>query len=187
MKIIGGKFRGRLLYTPKNRSIRPTNSLTKKAVFDILAHVYPDALNSTRMLDIFAGTGSIGFEALSRGCFYVLFVDNNVDSMRLIRRNSELLGIKESCDALCRNALNLGKIGSSQEPFQFLYLDPPYGQGLAQNVLDIIDKGGWLEYNALVIVEEYAGIDIDVQSSFKFLQRRRYGDTQICFFYYQSI
>ncbi|RPD37465.1 16S rRNA (guanine(966)-N(2))-methyltransferase RsmD [Candidatus Liberibacter solanacearum] len=186
MRIVGGKFRGRLLYTPKNRSIRPSDSRTKKALFDILTHVYPDYLASTRMLDMFAGTGSVGFEALSRGCHYVLFVDNNAESIRLIRKNSEFLGVEKSCNIFFKDVLHLRKIGNIK-PFKFLYLDPPYGQGFVQEVLDIVDEEGWLEPNALVVVEEYAGSDVSVGFAFKFLQYRKYGDTKIHFFYYNPV
>ncbi|AHA27662.1 16S rRNA (guanine(966)-N(2))-methyltransferase RsmD [Candidatus Liberibacter americanus] len=183
MQIVGGKFRGRLLHSPNNRSIRPTNSRTKKAIFDILIHVYPEILNDGRVLDMFAGTGSIGFEALSRGCRHVLFIDNNIDSIRLIRRNAELLGVESNCDIFCINILNLGKIGNIK-PFRFLYLDPPYGKGLAQKALNIVYNGGWLEYNALVIVEDYIGSNISFRDDFKLLQNRRYGDSQVYFFCY---
>ncbi|MBA5724217.1 16S rRNA (guanine(966)-N(2))-methyltransferase RsmD [Candidatus Liberibacter sp.] len=183
MQIIGGKFRGRSLYAPKNRSIRPTESRTKESLFNVIMHVYPNALNATRMLDVFAGTGCIGFEALSRGCQYVLFIDNNSESLRLIRKNSTLLNVGKSSDILLRNALYLGNIGDTK-PFQILYLDPPYCQGLAQKALDSIDSGGWLEPSALVIIEEHIGVDISVGHAFKFLQKRRYRDTQIHFFCY---
>lgn len=185
MQIFGGKFRGRLLYTPNNnnRSIRPTNGRIKKAIFDIMIHVYPEFLDATRVLDMFAGTGSVGFEAVSRGCQYVLFIDNNVESMRLIRRNAEFLGVEGNCDIFYRDVLKLGKIGNIK-PFHFLYLDPPYGKGLAQKALDIVDNGGWLEYNALVVVEDCVGATIPFSAAFKFLQNRRYGDSQIYFFYY---
>ncbi|MBL0848595.1 MAG: 16S rRNA (guanine(966)-N(2))-methyltransferase RsmD [Candidatus Liberibacter ctenarytainae] len=186
MKIVGGKFRGRLLYTPKNRFIRPSDSRTKKALFDILTHVYPDALNATRVLDIFAGTGSIGFEALSRGCLYVLFVDNSLESMKLIHRNAECLGIGDRCNIYLRDVLNLGKIGN-REPFHFLYLDPPYRRGFVEKTLHIVDKGRWLMPNAFVVVEEHVDSHISVGPAFKLLQKRRYGDTQIYFFcYYPS-
>ncbi|ACT56878.1 16S rRNA (guanine(966)-N(2))-methyltransferase RsmD [Candidatus Liberibacter asiaticus] len=186
IRIIGGKFQRRLLHTPQNRSIRPSDSRTKKALFDILTHVYPVFLDSTRMLNIFAGTGSVGFEALSRGCHYVLFVDNNSESIRLIRRNSELLGVEKNCNIFFRDVLRLGKIGNIS-PFQLVYLDPPYGQGLAQQALAIIDKEGWLEPNALVIIEEYAGTCISVGAAFHFLQERKYGDTKIYFFSYNPV
>ncbi|AKK19958.1 16S rRNA (guanine(966)-N(2))-methyltransferase RsmD [Candidatus Liberibacter africanus] len=183
MRIIGGKFQRRLLCSPKNGSIRPSNSRTKKAVFDILTHVYPSFLDSTRMLDMFAGTGSVGFEALSRGCNYVLFIDNSPESIRLIRRNSELLGVENNCGIFFRDVLHLGKI-RNLKPFQLLYLDPPYSQGLAQQALDIIDKEKWLESGSLVIIEENVGIFLSVGSAFQFLQKRIYGDTMIHFFSY---
>ncbi|MEG8098652.1 16S rRNA (guanine(966)-N(2))-methyltransferase RsmD [Candidatus Liberibacter brunswickensis] len=186
MRIVGGKFQRRLLYTPKNRSIRPSDSRTKKSVFDILKHVYPSFLYSSRMLDIFAGTGSVGFEALSRGCDYVLFVDNNPESIRLIRRNSELLGVENSCSIFFRDVLNLGKIGHIK-PFRLLYLDPPYGEGLAQHALDIIDKEKWLDPDSLVIIEEHVGVVLSFGSSFYFLQKRIYGDTTIHFYSYNPM
>ncbi|AGA64221.1 Ribosomal RNA small subunit methyltransferase D [Liberibacter crescens BT-1] len=183
MRIVGGKFRGRILSGSESNHIRPTRSQTREALFNILSHVYPEALNATYMVDMFAGVGSIGLEALSRGCRYVFFIDNNIKSLNVIRKNISVLGVEEHTKVLLWNVVNIQKLRIIK-PFQFIFLDPPYGKKLGERALESAETGGWIAPGALVVLEEHIDADLSLSSVFRMLQKRRFRDTQMHFFRY---
>ncbi len=131
MRIVGGEFRGRSLATPKTNDIRPTIDRTRESLFNIIGHVYPQALDGGRVIDLFAGTGAVGLEALSRGCKSALFVENGVEGRGLLWENIDSLGLHGRARILRRDATKLGT-ANNIEPFHFLFADPPYGQGLGE-------------------------------------------------------
>ncbi|OHV75850.1 16S rRNA (guanine(966)-N(2))-methyltransferase RsmD [Rhizobium sp. LCM 4573] len=184
MRIVGGEFRGRALATPKSNAIRPTIDRTRESLFNIISHVYPEALEGTRALDLFAGTGAVGLEALSRGCRHALFVENGVEGRGLLWENIDSFGLHGRTRILRRDATKLGPIGT-MEPFHFLFADPPYGQGLGEGALLAAHTGGWLVPGALVILEERADVELSVDPVFKPLESRIFGDTRIEFYRYQ--
>ncbi|MGZ2439804.1 16S rRNA (guanine966-N2)-methyltransferase [Sinorhizobium medicae] len=143
MRIVGGEFRGRTLATPKSNDIRPTTDRTRESLFNILGHAYPEVLDGTRVLDLFAGTGAVGFEALSRGCRQVLFVEQGVEGRGLLRVNIEALGLQGRAKIFRRDATDLGPVGT-MEPFHLVFADPPYGKGLGERALIAAARGGWL-------------------------------------------
>lgn len=134
MRIVGGEFRGRTLAAPKSDDIRPTTDRARESLFNILSHAYPEALDGTRVLDLFAGTGAIGLEALSRGCRQVLFVEQGVEGRGLLRINIEALGLQGRAKIFRRDATDLGPVGT-MEPFHLVFADPPYGKGLGERAL----------------------------------------------------
>ncbi|KKX24681.1 16S rRNA (guanine(966)-N(2))-methyltransferase RsmD [Rhizobium sp. LC145] len=184
MRIVGGEFRGRALATPKSNAIRPTIDRTRESLFNIISHVYPEALEGTRALDLFAGTGAVGLEALSRGCRLALFVENGVEGRGLLWENIDSFGLHGRTRILRRDATKLGPIGT-MEPFHFLFADPPYGQGLGEGALLAAHAGGWLVPGALVILEERADAELSVDPVFKPLESRIFGDTRVEFYRYQ--
>lgn len=185
MRIVGGEFRGRSLATPKSDDIRPTTDRTRESLFNILSHAYPQALDGTRVLDLFAGTGAVGLEALSRGARAVLFVEQGVEGRGLLHSNIETLGVIGRAKIFRRDATSLGGVGT-MEPFDFLFADPPYAQGLGERALDAAARGGWLVDGALAILEERADIQPVIVDGFELLEVRTFGDTRMHFYRYRA-
>jgi|SRR4051794_13396355 len=180
MRITGGRFRGRVLKAPASRAIRPSADRVRESVFNTLVHRPNNPFEGADVIDLFAGTGALGLEALSRGAAYALFVDNGVEARALLRANIEALGVAGITRIFRRDATRLGEAPDSGR-FQLAFLDPPYGQGLVRPALCALRDGAWLSAGALTIVEESAEAAIDLPEGFTFDQRRVYGDTQIVF------
>jgi len=177
MRIIGGKLRSRPLAGPKTDAVRPTTDRLREALFNILAHSYADPVTGARVLDLFAGTGALGIEAISRGATYALFVDEGVEARALLRDNIEALGLGGVTRIFRRDASKLGP-AHPIEPFSLVFLDPPYGKGLAEKTLVSVRQGGWLKPGALIVVEEAADAAFKAPEGFLELERRRYDDTE---------
>lgn len=179
MRIISGKLKGRTLAALSNSVIRPTADRVKENLFNILESAYGKYLLGARVLDLFAGTGSLGFEALSRGANYVVLVDNSIDGRAAIRSNILELGVASQCRLLKRDATALG--ANTLEPFKLLFLDPPYGQGLAEQALEAAREGGWLAPDNLIIIEEAKQSTLQLPVGATLLDKRNYGQTQLNF------
>jgi len=180
MRIVGGTFRGRPLAVPRTQAIRPTSDRTREAVFNIIAHAYPDNIEAGRVLDLFAGTGALGLEALSRGAASALFVEESAEGRGLIRTNIEAMGLQGRAKIFRRDAASLGDAGTIQ-PFDLVFADPPYGKGLAERAIASALAGGWLKPAALIVVEEAASSPFAPPPGVDLLERRDYGDTGIAF------
>lgn len=178
MRIVGGRFRGRRLAAPKSWAIRPTADRLRESLFNILAHAYGDPVTVARVLDLFAGTGALGLEAISRGASFALFVDDGVEARALLRGNVEALGVGGSTKVFRRDATKLGAI-SGLEPFTLVFLDPPYGRGLAERALTSARDGGWLAAQALIVVEESTVAKFAPPPGYEALERRDYGETEL--------
>jgi 16S rRNA (guanine966-N2)-methyltransferase len=179
MRIVAGRFRGRPLVAPRHEGTRPTSDRVREAVFNILAHGVPGfSLDGARVLDLFAGTGALGLEALSRGAAFCLFVEESAEARGVIRRNVEALGLEGVTRIFRRDATALGDAGT-MAPFGLAFLDPPYGRGLAERALAAALAGGWLAPGAVVVVEEQAGAAFALPGAFAPLDARTYGDTQV--------
>ena len=181
MRIVGGQLRGRALATPGDDATRPTSDRVREAVFNILAHGMPDfELQGARVLDLFAGTGALGIEALSRGARFCLFVEDGAEARALIRRNVEAFGLTGVTKIFRRDATSLGPAGALGG-FTLAFLDPPYGQGLAERALVASAEGGWLAPGAIVVIEERKGTAVTLPAGFTALDRRAWGDTEVLF------
>ena len=180
MRIVGGRLRGRALQTPKSQAIRPTADRLRESLFNILVHAYGNPVADARVLDLFAGTGALGFEALSRGAAFVLFVDDGAEARALLRGNVEALGAGGATKVYRRDATRLGPV-SPLEPFSLAFLDPPYGKGLAEQALAASRDGGWLSPGALAVVEEAADAGFKAPEGFEEQERRKYDDTDFVF------
>jgi 16S rRNA (guanine966-N2)-methyltransferase len=178
MRIVGGRFRGRRFAAPCSPTIRPTSDRLREALFNILAHSYGDPVTGARVLDLFAGTGALGLEALSRGAAFALFVDQGAEARALIRQNVATLGLGGVTRIYRRDATKLGPV-YPLAPFSLAFLDPPYGKGLAERALASARDGGWLTPEALVVVEEAAQAGFKAPEGFQELERRRYDDTEL--------
>jgi 16S rRNA (guanine966-N2)-methyltransferase len=180
VRVVGGEFRGRSLAAPSGDAIRPTSDRLRQTVFDILAHGYGNPARGARVLDLFAGTGALGLEAMSRGAAFVLFVEDGVQARGLIRRNVEALGLTGRSRVFRRDATRLGAIGSLA-PFSLVFADPPYGQGLGKRALAAAVAGGWLTPGAVVVLEESADAEIAPVAGLSVEETRKVGDSQVAF------
>jgi 16S rRNA (guanine966-N2)-methyltransferase len=179
MRIVGGRWRGRPLQGPSTADIRPTADRLRESLFNILAHAHGDPVSSARVLDLFAGTGALGLESLSRGAAFALFVDNRAQSRALLRANVDALGAGGITRVFRRDATELGP-SAPIEPFSLLFADPPYRRGLAELALASAREGGWLTRDAIAVVEEARGA-FAAPEGFEELERRTYDDSEITF------
>jgi 16S rRNA (guanine966-N2)-methyltransferase len=179
MRIVAGKFRGASIAAPKGLGTRPTSDKVRQALFNLLEHGAPRfEFEGARVLDLFAGSGALGLEALSRGARFALFVEDDSAARAAIRRNVEALGLTGVTKIWRRDATRLGEAGTLQ-PFDLIFCDPPYGKGLGEKALAAAMAGGWVRGEAVVALEERTGTEIAWPAPFQEIDRRRYGDTEI--------
>jgi len=178
MRIIGGKFRGKVLTSPEDDSIRPTADRTRESVFNILASRLGASFDGLRVLDLFAGTGALGLEALSRGAAHVTFVDTGAEARGLIRDHIEAFGAGGVTKLLRRDATALGDAGT-MGPIDLVFLDPPYGKGLGEQALASLRGGGWLKPETLLVLEESAEVAVTLPPGFVLVDSREYGAAAI--------
>ncbi len=180
MRIVGGRLGGRPLAGPKSQNIRPTSDRLRESVFNIVAHRYGDPVTGARVLDLFAGSGALGLEAISRGAAFALFIDEGAEARALIRQNVEALGLGGVTRIFRRDATRLGAVHPNV-PFGLVFIDPPYRKGLAERSLVSLRDGGWLAPDALVVVEEAADAGFAAPQGYAEIERRRYDDTEFTF------
>jgi 16S rRNA (guanine966-N2)-methyltransferase len=180
VRIVAGEFRGRPLLAPSDERIRPTADRVRQTVFDVLVHAYGDPVRAARVLDLFAGTGAFGIEALSRGAASVLFVEDGAEARGLIRGNVEAFGLTGRTRIFRRDATRLGDAGTVA-PFTLAFADPPYGQGLGEKALAAAVAGGWLAPDAVVVLEEAGSVAITPIAGLRLAETRHIGDTAVHF------
>jgi 16S rRNA (guanine966-N2)-methyltransferase len=180
MRVVGGDLRGRTLAAPKSQAIRPTADRLRESLFNILVHGYGDPIGGARVLDLFAGTGALGIEALSRGAAFALFVDDGAEARALLRENVATLGLGGTTRIFRRDATKLGP-AHPIEPFSLVFFDPPYGKGLAEKALTSARDGGWLTPDALIVAEEAKKAAFAPPQGFAEVERRDYDDTEFIF------
>jgi 16S rRNA (guanine966-N2)-methyltransferase len=180
MRIVAGKFRGKALLSPTSDSIRPTSDRARESVFNILASRIGVHLDGVKVLDLFAGTGALGLEAVSRGATSAVFVDTDAEARGLIRDHIEAFGIAGIAKLLRRDATALGPAGT-MGPFNLVFLDPPYGKGLGELALASLRAGGWLSRDATIVLEDSSEIDLSLPEGFQLDDRRLYGAAAVHF------
>jgi 16S rRNA (guanine966-N2)-methyltransferase len=182
MRIVGGKFRGHAIQGPSSTATRPTSDRVRESIFNILAHgAARIEIDGARVMDLFAGTGALGLEALSRGARFCQFVDESAEARGLIRRNAEALGVIGLAKIWRRDAAHLGPC-APQSPFGLVFVDPPYNRGLGEKALSSLVEGEWLSQGAVVVLEEAEKASIAEIPGLALLDRRDYGDTQVRFY-----
>ncbi|TNE58416.1 MAG: 16S rRNA (guanine(966)-N(2))-methyltransferase RsmD [Alphaproteobacteria bacterium] len=180
MRIVAGDFRGRAIHAPEGLHARPTTDRVREALFNVIDHGDRPA-KGARVLDLFAGSGALGLEALSRGAAFALFVDDNAKSRAAIRRNVEELGLTGHTKIYRRDAVHLGECPSSfSAPFDLVFLDPPYGKGLIEKALASLTEGNWLSDDVLIVCECGRKEEVDL-APFALFDERHYGDTKVLF------
>ncbi len=184
MRIVGGAFRGRALAAPRGRAVRPTSERVREALFDILGHglgrreSWP---KDAHVLDVFAGTGALGLEALSRGAGRVTFIEKDPAACRAIERNARALGAAGRATLLRRNALRPAAPPPDLPPADVLLMDPPYRSDLAAPTLKALRARGWLARNGVSVVEMAADESFEPPRGFALADERRYGGTVLLF------
>ncbi|MEX0366103.1 MAG: 16S rRNA (guanine(966)-N(2))-methyltransferase RsmD [Ruegeria sp.] len=177
MRIIAGEFRGRSLASvgkgDAGAHLRPTTDRVRESLFNVLTHQID--FDGLRVLDLFAGTGALGLEALSRGAGHVTFVDDGRVAQGLIRKNIDLTRSGDRTDLIRRDATRLGD--NPGDPCALIFLDPPYGKGLGQKALAAAVAGGWMAEDALVVWEE--STPMAAPEEFELHDARKYGDTHV--------
>jgi 16S rRNA (guanine966-N2)-methyltransferase len=182
MRIVGGKFKGLHLATPADLSTRPTSDRVREAVFNILAHgIEGLELEGARVLDLFAGTGALGFEALSRGGRHCQFVDESAEARGLVRTNADKLGVIGQCKIWRRDAADLGPCAPLPK-FDLVFCDPPYGKGLGKKALLSLVNGDWLNAGAIVVLEEGGKAVVPEIAGLTLIDEREYGETMVRFY-----
>lgn len=178
MRIIAGAFRGRRLASvgkgDSAAHLRPTSDRVRESLFNVLAHL--DVLDDAEVLDLFAGTGALGLEALSRGAKHVTFVENGRAGQGLIRENIKITDTSDRTRLIARDATRLGQ---AEQPATLIFLDPPYGKSLGEKAIAAARQGGWIARNALVVWEEAQ--PVEPPAGFIREDRRTYGGTHITF------
>ena len=174
MRIVAGKFRGKQLNSPDDDSIRPTADRVRESMFNILASRLGPSFDGLRVLDLFAGTGALGLEALSRGAANVVFVDTGAEARGLIRDHIEAFGAGGVAKLLRRDATALGPAGT-MGPVDLVFLDPPYGMGLGEKALASLRAGGWLKPDTLLVLEDGSDVTVNLPDGFTLEDRREYG------------
>ena len=180
MRIVAGRFKGRALVAPSGMATRPTSDRLRETLFNVLAHAYEDPITDARVLDLFAGSGALGLEALSRGASFTQFVEEAASARAAIKENIDMLGVAGITKVYRRDATHLGPL-PPDEKFSLVFCDPPYGKGLAARALQSALKGGWLAPRALIIVEEKAGASDILPEGVSLIETRDYGETVLSF------
>lgn len=182
MRVTGGQFRGRALFEPADNRVRPTSDKVRQAIFNVLTHhAFGDfTLVGAKVIDVFAGTGALGIEALSRGADYALFIDDSAESRAVVRKNVETFNLTGMTKIWRRDATALGPLGAGAGgPFNLAFLDAPYRKGLTEKTLAALAAGGWLAAHALIVAETAAEEQIEAPPKFTLLDARNYGDTRV--------
>lgn len=183
MRVISGTARGRRLATPRGTRVRPTADRVKEALFSILASLAGN-LEGARVLDIFAGTGSLGIEALSRGCATAVFVDNHRESAAVIRKNLEQLGFGDRGRVVVMEAVSaINGLERNEKPFRLIFLDPPYRLGMARQVIERLAASPLVTGETIIVVETADNEELGSEfGPLRMFDRRVYGDTALSFF-----
>lgn len=183
MRIVAGSLKGRSIVTPEGQGTRPTSDRARQAVFNVLEHAaWAEPLDGMRVMDLFAGSGALGFEAISRGAAFALFVETDEEARGAIRENADAYGVMGRSRVHRRSAIDLGsRPGSDGEAFDLAFLDPPYRKGLGEQTLARLLEGGWLKPGALVVFERGSDEPEIDTPGYQRLDARNYGAARVLF------
>jgi len=183
MRIVAGSLKGRAIVTPEGQNTRPTSDRARQAIFNVLEHApWAEGLHKARVIDLYAGSGALGFEALSRGAAFCLFVDTDDGARGAIRENMDAYGLFGRCRVHRRSATDLGpRPGSAGEAFTLAFLDPPYAKGLGEQTLARLLEGGWLAPGAIVVFERGSDEPEIDTPGYERLDARDYGAARVLF------
>ena len=183
MRIVAGSLKGRAIVAPEGQGTRPTSDRARQAVFNVLEHAaWADSLQGARVIDLYAGSGALGFEAISRGAAFALFVEIDDEARGAIRENADAYGVMGRTRVHRRSAVDLGvRPGSDGEAFDLAFLDPPYRQGLGEQTLARLLEGRWLRPGAIVVFERGSDEPEIETPGYERLDARDYGAARVLF------
>ncbi len=173
MRIIGGKFRAKKLNTPSSDHIRPTTDRMRETLFNMLEHGAGPGIKGSRVLDLFAGTGALGIEALSRGAEQVTFIDNDQESVKLLEKNLSAINNPENTRILKKSALTINK---NEGPFDVIFIDPPYRKNLILPTLFRIADQTLLDKDGIIMIEYASDETPDIHTYYEEIKTRKMGD-----------
>ncbi len=188
MRIVAGKHRGRRLAAGADEAVRPTADRARQGLFNMLAHglgAAAVAIEGAVVLDVFAGSGALGLESLSRGAAHAIFVENDRTAVALIRTNANALGEQTRTTVLARDALSLGP-PPAVGPAAIAFFDPPYRKGLAAPALAAAAASGWIADSAIVVLECATDETVEAPAGFVLIKERRYGAARIAIFVFRA-
>jgi 16S rRNA (guanine966-N2)-methyltransferase len=183
VRIVAGKLKGRAIVAPEGLGTRPTSDRARQALFNVLEHAaWAEPLAGLRVMDLYAGSGALGFEAMSRGAVFCLFVETDEAARGAIRENADAYGLMGATRVHRRSATDLGtRPGSDGEAFDLAFLDPPYRRGLAEQTLTRLLEGNWLKTGAIVVVERGSDEPEIETPGYERLDTRDYGAARVMF------
>lgn len=183
MRIVAGELKGRAIVAPEGQGTRPTSDRARQAVFNVLEHApWSEGVRGARVIDLYAGSGALGFEAVSRGAAFALFVETDDDARGAIRENADAYGLMGRTRVHRRSATDLGvRPGSAGEAFTLAFLDPPYGKGLGEQTLARLIEGNWLAPGCVVVFERGSDEPEIDTPGYERLDARDYGAARVLF------
>lgn len=184
MRIVAGSLKGRAIVAPEGQNTRPTSDRARQAIFNVLEHAAwaEDVLDGARVIDLYAGSGALGYEAISRGGAFCLFVETDDGARGAIRENMDAYGLFGRTRVHRRSATDLGpRPGSAGEAFTLAFLDPPYGKGLGEQTLEKLLEGNWLAPNAVVVYERGSDEPEIETPGYERMDARDYGAARVLF------
>jgi 16S rRNA (guanine966-N2)-methyltransferase len=183
MRIVAGSLKGRAIVAPEGQGTRPTSDRARQALFNVLEHAaWAEPLDGARVMDVYAGSGALGFEAISRGAAFCLFVETDEDARGAIRENADAYGVMGRTRVQRRSAIDLGvRPGSDGEAFDLAFLDPPYRKGLGEQTLARLLEGNWLKAGAMVVFERGSDEPEIATPGYERLDARDYGAARVLF------
>lgn len=188
MRIVAGRYKGRTIKVPSGNTVRPTADRVRQAIFNVLEHGAPAiSIAGQRVVDLFAGSGALGLEALSRGAETAIFVETAAQSRASIRANIEAFGAGGITKILKRDATDLGPATPATSGCGLAFLDPPYGKDLVPAALSQLAEGDWLVSGATVVIEEDGAVDVALPTGFALIEQRTYGGTSVRFARFSAV
>jgi 16S rRNA (guanine966-N2)-methyltransferase len=183
LRIVAGSLKGRAVVAPEGQGTRPTSDRARQAIFNVLEHAaWAEPLEGMRVMDLYAGSGALGFEAISRGAAFALFVETDEEARGVIRENADAYGVMGRTRVHRRSAIDLGaRPRSDGEAFDMAFLDPPYRKGLGEQTLLRLLEGGWLKDGALVVFERGSDEPEIETPGYQRLDARDYGAARVLF------
>ena len=184
MRIVGGSLKGRAIVAPEGQGTRPTSDRARQAIFNVLEHAAwaEDVLDGARVIDLYAGSGALGYEAMSRGGAFCLFVETDDGARGAIRENMDAYGLFGCTRVHRRSAIDLGpRPGSAGEAFTLAFLDPPYAKGLGEQTLQKLLEGNWLAPDAVVVYERGSDEPEIETPGYERMDARDYGAARVLF------
>lgn len=183
MRIVAGSLKGRAITAPEGQNTRPTSDRARQAIFNVLEHAaWAEPLDGARVIDLYAGSGALGYEAISRGAAFCLFVEIEDEARGAIRENADAWGLMGRTRVHRRSATDLGvRPGSAGEAFDIAFLDPPYRKGLGEQTLARLLEGNWLKPGATVVFERGSDEPEIETPGYERLDARDYGAARVLF------